>query len=153
MSLKDDLLPVVDALKAIPGELGFRPFQVWVRTTTYAGPRVGVGARSVTETQLLVGGQNPKVREVKSKDVVAGTPELMDATFDIGPLTPEFAGGGVAESTVNPEKTGTPTTILFRLVGPGLPDDGLLCQRISDDLDRPLRHMIRVKSVARRAPT
>jgi hypothetical protein len=151
MSFKDDLLPLVDNLKAIPGELGFRPYEVWVRTTTYAGRRVGEGAVSVTETQLLVGGQNPKVRQVKSHDVVAGTPELASRVYEIGPLTPEFPGGGVAESTINPEKTSTPTTLLFVLKGPGLPPDGLLCQRVSDELDRPLRTVFRVQGTGRRA--
>jgi len=147
MALKDDLLPLIDTLRAIPGELGFRQYEVWVRKTTYSGPRVGIGASTVTETRLLVGGQNPKVREVRNKDVVAGTPEMVSATYDIGPLTPEFSGGGIALSVVNPEKTSTPTTILFVLKGPGMPEDGLLCQRVSDDVDRPLRTVIRVQSI------
>lgn len=153
MSLKDDLLPLIDTLRAIPGDLGFRPYQVWVRTTTYAGPRVGVGAKTVTETRLLVGGQDPKVREVRRKDVFAGTPESVNAEYDIGPLTPEFAGGGVSESTINPEKTSTPTTVTFLLKGPGLPTEGLLCQRVGDHLDRPLRMVIRVQSMGRKRPT
>lgn len=147
MSLKDDLLPLIDTLRAIPGELGFRPYQVWVRTTTYAGPRVGIGSKNVTETRLLVGGQDPKVREVHRKDVVAGSSELVNAEYDIGPLTPEFAGGGVAASTINPDKTSTPTTVMFLLKGVGLPADGLLCQRVGDHVDRPLRMVIRVQSV------
>ena len=153
MSLKDDLLPLIDTLRAVPGELGFRPYQVFVRKTTYAGPRVGIGAvLSVTETQLLVGGQNPKVREIKGKDVVAGTSELISGVYEIGPLTPEFSGGGVAQSVVNPEKTSTPTTVLYVLKGPGMPTDGLLCQRMSDDVDRPLRTVIRVQSIGRKSP-
>ncbi len=153
MALRDDLLPVVDEARAIAGELGFRRFQVWVHVTTYAGSRAGNGAKSVTETRLLVGGQDPKVREVRSKDVVAGTSEYQSAEYDIGPLTPEFAGGGIAESILNPEKTSTPTTILYLIKGPGLPTEGLLCQRVSDSLDRPLRAVIRVQSVGRKGPT
>jgi hypothetical protein len=146
MSLRDDLLPVVDAARAIAGELGFRRYQVWARRTTFSGPRPGYGPSTVTETRLLVGGRDPKVRVLRSKDIVAGTPEMADATFEIGPLTPEFAGGGVAESSINPEKTSTPTTLLFRIVGPGLPSAGILCQRFDDDVDRPLRTVIRVRS-------
>lgn len=152
MSLKDDLLPLVDTLRAIPGELGFRPFQVWVRKTTYAGPRVSVGASTFTETRLLVNGQNPKVRELKGKDVVAGTPEMAASTFEIGPVTPSFPGGGVSYGTINPTKTSVPTTVLFVLKGPGLPDEGLLCQRFDDDTDKPLRTVIRVKSIGRARP-
>lgn len=152
MALREDLLPVVDEARAIAGELGFRRYQVWVRKTTYAGPRVGIGAAAVTETRLLVGGQDPKVREVHRKDIVAGTSEAIDSEYEIGPLTPEFAGGGVAESVINPEKTSTPTTIMFLLKGPGLPTDGALCKRIRDDVDRPLRTLIRVQSIGRKGP-
>ena len=149
MSLRDDLLPVVDAARAIAGDLGFRRFQVWARKTTYSGTRVGLGTATVTETRLLVGGQDPKVKEMKSKDVSAGSPELSSIVFEIGPLTPEFAGGGIAESTITPPKSSTPTTITFLIKGPGLPTEGLLCQRIDEDVDRSLRMLIRVQSSGR----
>lgn len=146
MSFKDDLLPLVDSLRGIAGELGFRPYEVYVRLTTSAGPRSGIGSRTLSETRLLVGGQNPKVREIRSKDIVAGTPEFNNSVWEIGPLTPEFSGGGVSNDTINPEKTDTPTTVLYVIKGPGLPSTGLLCQRTEDDVDRPLRLVIRVRS-------
>lgn len=152
MSLKDDLLPLVDDVRAIAGELGFRPFQVWARKTTYSGSRVGDGSPTVTETRLLVGRQDPKVREIKSKDVIAGSQEFTSAVYEIGPLTPEFPGGGIAESTINPQLTGVPTTFVFVLKGRGLPTEGLLCQRVDEDSDRPLRTMIRVQSIGRKRP-
>lgn len=152
MSLKDDLLPLVDEYRGIAGELGFRPYQVWVRKTSYAGPRAGLGARTVTDTRLLVGGQDPKVRIVRNKDVASGTSEFQATEFEIGPLTPEFAGGGVPEDVVYPERSSTPTTVLFLLKGPGLPDEGLFCQRISAHVDHSLHAMLRVQSTGRRAP-
>jgi hypothetical protein len=152
MALREDLLPVVDAARAIAGDLGFRRFQVWARVTTYGGSRVGEGVKTVTDTRLLVGGQNPKVRELRSKDLSAGTTEHTASVYEIGPLTPEFAGGGIAESVTRPEKTSTPTTILFLIKGPGLPENGLLCQRFDEDVDRPLRMTIRVKSSGVKQP-
>lgn len=152
MSLKDDLLPLVDELRGIPGELGFRPYQVWVRKTVYAGPRVGIGASSVTETRLLVGGQDPKVREIRRHDEVAGSLEAFAGEYEIGPLTPEFATGGISEDTINPEKTSTPTAVTFLIKGSGLPDSGILCQRISESNDKSLRTVIRVKNLGRTRP-
>lgn len=149
MSLMTELRPVVDRLRALPAELGFRTYQVWVRKTQYAGTKVGEGTKSVTDTRLLVGGRDPKVREVKRKDNVAGMSQSVAATYDIGPLTPEFAGGGIAESLVKPEANSTPTTIMFLIKGPGLPSDGLLCQKIEDHFDRPLRLVIRVRGAGR----
>lgn len=149
MSLKDDLLPLIDNLRGIPGELGFRPFEVWVRKTTYSGPRVGIGASTVVETKLLVGGKNPKVRQITKKDVVAGSQEYAATHYEIGPLTPAFPGGGVDHDVTNPEKTATPTTVMFVLKGPGLPAEGVLCQRTRDNSDRPLRSVIYVHTVGR----
>jgi len=151
MSLKDDLLPLVDNLRSIAGELGFRDYEVYVRTVTYAGPRMGPGAQSVSETRLLVGGQNPRVKEVHRNALAAGASEFVDAEYDIGPLTPEFASGGISNSLINPERSPS-TVVSFVLKGPGLPADGLLCQRVADHLDRPLRIMIRVRSTGRKRP-
>ncbi len=151
MSLKDELLPVIDDLRGIAGELGFRPYEVYVRVETHAGPRPGYGPKTVTDTRLLVGGQNPKVREIRSKDVVAGTAEATDAVYEIGPVTPQFPGGGIASETLNPPKSSTPTTIYYVLKGPGMPATGLLCQRTEDDVDRPLRAVVRVRSVGKPA--
>lgn len=149
MSFKDDLLPLVDSLRGIAGELGFRPYEVYVRVTSWSGARVGLGTKSVTDMRLLVGGQNPKVREVRSKDVVAGIAESTDAVYEIGPVTPSFAGGGVAVDTIAPPTTASSTT-LFLIKGPGMPTNGLLCQRTEDDVDRPLRAVIRVRSLGRK---
>lgn len=149
-TFRDDLLPDIDDVRSIPGEMGLRRFQVWARVTTYSGSRVGEGTKTVTDTRLLVGGQDPKVREVHSKDVVAGTGEMQATEFDIGPLTPAFAGGGIADATINPEHTSTPTTILFVLKGPGLPASGLLCQRVTDGNDHAFRSTVRVRSSGRK---
>lgn len=149
MALKDDLLSLVDELRAIAGDLGFRPYQVWVRTTQSAGTRPGIGTKVLSETRLLVGGQNPKVREVKRRDIVAGSNNLLTAEYDIGPLTPEFGGGGISHDTISPQRSSTPTEVWFLLKGPGFPATGLLCQRIGDHVDRPLRIVIRVRSTGR----
>jgi hypothetical protein len=146
-SLRQNLLPVLEKARAIAGTLGFRPYEVWVRTTTYAGTRVGQGASSSTETRLLVGGQNPKVREVKRRDVSSGSNAFVDLEYDIGPMTPQFPGGGIEVATVAPQRGTSPTEVHYVLKGGDLPTSGLLCQKVSSNHDRPLRIMVRVRSV------
>lgn len=151
-SLRSNLLPLLDKLRGLPGQLGFRQYKVWVRTTEWSGSRPGQGTKTVTDTRLLVGnGQDPKVEEVRRNDVVAGIKELVNAQYDIGPLTPKFAGGGVSEDTINPQKTDAVTETLYVLKGPGMPPEGLLCERIADHVDRSLRIVIRVQSIGRKA--
>lgn len=149
MALRDRLLPKVDRIRAIPGRLGLHRFQVWVRVVEWSGSRVQQGVSTTTETRLLVGGQDPHVRELNSKDIVAGDPSLVGAVYEIGPLTPEHPGGGVSYDVTNPPRTTFPTEIYYLLKGPGLPAEGQLFVRVTDDTDRPFRHMVRVRSKGR----
>lgn len=151
-TLKDDLLPLIDELRGIAGDLGFRPYQVWVRKTEWSGSLPGRGTQTVTETRLLVGGQDPKVVEVHRKDIAAGSGELIDVEYDIGPFTPAFPGGGLDPAVINPAQTSTPTEVLFLLKGQGLPPEGLLCKKVSDVMYRSLRIQFRVRSIGRKRP-
>ena len=145
MALRDDLLPLIDTVRSIPGVLGLHRFQVWVRKTVYAGSRIGEGAFSITETRLLVGGQDPHVKELKSQDIAAGADDLQGVEYEIGPFTPNYP----ALSVLDPAQDGQPTVVTYLLKGPGLPTSGLLCTKVSDDVSRPLRNVLRVRSTGR----
>jgi hypothetical protein len=147
-SFRDDLLDVVEDIRSIPGELGLRQFQVWVRTAEWAGSRVGDGAETITDVRLLVGGQDPKVRQVQSKDMVAGLGELNALQFDIGPLTPGYTNLDV----IDPPRTSRPSTTQYLVMGPGLPSEGLLCTRVKDNTDMSFRYMVSVRGSGRRKP-
>jgi hypothetical protein len=43
------------------------------------------------------------------------------------------------------------TEVHFVIKGAGMPDDGLLCERVADHVDRSLRLMVRVRAIGRRA--
>lgn len=145
MALRDDLLPSIDIIRSIPGTLGLHRYQVWVRTTLYAGSRIGQGSSSATDVRLLVGGQDPHVKELKSADIVSGVDDIQAIEFEIGPFTPNYP----ALDTFDPAQTSTPTTIEYLIKGPGLPTAGLLCERVSDDTSKPFRNSVRVRSTGR----
>lgn len=145
MSFRDDLLADIDAIRGIPGELGLHRYQVYTQKTVWAGSRPGFGSRSVIETRVLVGGQDPHVREIRSNDIVAGADDLQYVEFEIGPLAPDTI------STLDPAQDGQPTTVAWLIKGPGLPSTGLLCSKVSDDVGKPFRTMIKVKSMGRKA--
>lgn len=152
MGLREDLLPAIQTIRDIAVDLGIRRHEVWVRLVTYAGTRVGLGTATTTDTYL----GRPKVREVSSKDIIAGT-EMGDVVFELGPFTPEGAAlalpdtKALAPTDLSPLQTGTPTEIYYLIKGPGLPTAGLLCQRVTDGLTKPFRYMVTVKSVGRKA--
>lgn len=64
MTLRDDLVPVVDETRAIVDELGFRPYIVVVRTRTWSGSEPGRG--SVTNSDLTLS-PKPKVADVPER--------------------------------------------------------------------------------------
>lgn len=150
MGLRDDLLPDVDDIRSIPGEEGLHLFRVFVRVQTWSGGRPHLGTKTGdVQTELLVGGRPPHVREIRSRDIAAGTSELKSVEWEIGPLTQAWAGGGVPPELIDPDRGATAGSIQFVLFGPGLPATGLVCHRVTDSLDKPFRVMVRVRSSGR----
>lgn len=137
MSFRTDLLPDLDTIRGIPGELGLRRHSVIVRVKTSSGTRPGVvGATTTTvDTPLKVGNgsQNPKVKEINVRDVVASGGLYAAGDYRIGPVTHAWAGGGVATATVDPATTSTGREVFYLIEGDGMPTGGALCKRISDE--------------------
>lgn len=156
MALREDLLEDVDDIRGIPGEFGLHRFKVWVRVSTWSGRRAGDGDETVVlEKRLYVGDrENPHVKEVTDKNIVAGSSELQAQEWVIGPFTTEYPGRGGSNTPeqLSPEKKTSPTTIYYVLKGPGLPSEGILCQQTGVDTDKPFRYMVHVKSTGRKRP-
>lgn len=150
MSFVSGILSSVDSIRGIPGELGLRPSSVTIRVRTWSGSRPGEPSSTYTDvdTSILVGGQNPKVRHLTSNDVVASGGLYTDQDYKIGPITPEFIGGGVSKSTIDPETTTTAREIFYQIVGPGEPDGGSWYQRVSDETEHSLHSYIVVRKTA-----
>lgn len=128
MSFRDDLLPLVDEIRAIPGDLGLRRFTVTRITRTYASGTVGRGAAVDTTLVLDNGGQNVKANlatENQISQILGSGHVLKPGTWIIGPITPDFAGGGTSPDGFD-VATGTAAQILYKLTGPGLPATGTM---------------------------
>jgi hypothetical protein len=70
VSLRDDLVPVVDESRALVEELGFRPYVVKTRQRTWSGAEVGRGTATDVDTTL---DPAPKVQDVPER-LVHGSP-------------------------------------------------------------------------------
>lgn len=153
MSFRDSILPAVQAIRNIAVDMGIRRFQVWTRVVTWSGSRPGVGTKTEVDTYL----GRVKVRDVKSKDVVAGMSELADAVYELGPFTPEHGAivntpdtKAPSPDMLAPPQTGATSESYYLLKGPGLPDDGVLCARVGDTTTRPFRYMVTVRAIGRK---
>lgn len=130
MSLRDQLLPVVEAIRGIPVTMGLRLHTVSLVTREWDGDRVGLGNSEDTETVITVanGTGNVRVQQVSSRDVVASGGLLTAQDLKVGPFTP----GYVLPSTIDPPADDTPREVFFRVTGPGMGDDGRWFRRVND---------------------
>lgn len=141
-SFRDLLLPTLNAACAIPGKMGLRPYTVIVRVRAWDEGFVGRGDATDTDTPIRVGNnQNPKVRRVAYKETVAGGGKYQEGTYRVGPLTPDFAGGGVSFATMAPP-TQDGAEIYYRLVGPDTPVTGTWCTAVGEEADHSLHRYL-----------
>lgn len=153
MSFREAILPAIQVIRNIAVDFGVRRYQAWLRKVTWSGSRVGLGTPTTTDTYL----GRPKFRQVRSKDVVAGS-VMSEQLFEIGPFTPEHVEPGFtpdtkaeAPSDLSPPQTGTPTEIYYLVKGPGLPAAGALFERVSDSVEKSFRYMVTIKAAGRGA--
>lgn len=153
MTLRDDLLPQIEALRGIPGALGFRPYtSVVLRTRTWSGAEPGDGTHTDENLSLTAGGQPAKVRQISAREVQASGGRYTDADFIVGPLTPRHTapGGGSAGYTAAQLAPGSSARNVERhvvLTGPGESSSEWLI--VGDQKDRALRYMLTIRRTER----
>jgi hypothetical protein len=111
--------------RRIPGEHGLRPYQVAIVLGTWSGSYVGSHAKFEETTPVTEqGGQPPKVRFLSEEALAlsASTGQgLNKGSCTIGPITPDFSGGGTSLSELLPAVT-QKQTVHVLLTGPAYPD-------------------------------
>lgn len=153
MTLRDDLLPQIEALRAIPGRLGFRPYtSVALRTRTWSGAEPGDGTPTDVSLSLTTGGQPVKFRQITSREVAASAGRYTDADFVVGPLTPQHPapGGGTAGYTpaqINPSSSARNVERHVVVTGPG--EAATEWVIVGEQLDRALRYTLTVRRTER----
>jgi hypothetical protein len=151
MSLRTSLLAVIENVRGLAGDMGLRQYQVFVVVKSWAGARVGMGNVTTTETALIVSGSPPRVRALSQRDVTASGGRYVAGDLRVGPITPQHAGGGIAESVFNPPVGAQPTTVTFRVTGPNLPATGIDCERVGEETFGNFSHYLILRSTGRRA--
>ena len=116
MTLRTDLLPVVDTLRALtgPGVLDIRTAQLTIRTRVWSGGTVGEG--SPTDSDLVIPKQY-KVAHLSAKEIASSGGRFEDESLKFGPITPAFTGGGYAPNDLKPVVTTDDTEVIYSLSG------------------------------------
>ena len=119
------ILRPLDSLRGIAGVLGLRPYTVTVRVRVWSGERPGLGSRLDVDTVLynvLGGVQYPvRVRTRSQRDVIASGGQFSDHQFLVGPMTPQYVGGGYLVGQLDPAPTNSATEVVWFMSGPDLP--------------------------------
>jgi hypothetical protein len=148
-SLVPSLRKTLYSARSIAGQLGFRIHTVSVVIARTGGPRTGDGGRWERVTPITeAGGQPPKVRWLKDEEKALGS--LPDGTVEIGPITPEFTGGGTEANVITGDNIEEGAVMLVRITGPQHPE-GADYRVTARTLDRALRYMLRAVPVGTQA--
>lgn len=152
MSLVSDLLPMIDELRGLPGQLGARPFtSVRLRTRTWSGQRPGDGTPTDVFVALETGGEAVGVRNLSSREVYASAGRYTDADYRLGPLTPAFDGGGYTPAQLAPSSGARNVEKHVILIGPGEPDAGSVWTIVGTDLTNAIGYFLTIRRTERTA--
>lgn len=142
-TFRDAILPSVNAIRAIPGTLGWRPYSLTIERRTWSGAEIGEGTETITSTPITeANGQPPKIRWLNNEQLALGGYEK--ATVEIGPMTPAYPGGGILASVLEPSSLPNNTVVQYKLVGPAYPN-GAYGRIVSFNHDRAGHFTLRVE--------
>ena len=153
-TLRNALLPAVDALRGVPGILGLRLFTVTVITQVWSGGRPGLGTPTRAEVGIKVasGTGQVKVVQISQKDIIASGGTYEDIDYMVGPITPPYTGSTLDDDQIAvfnpPVVSGQPLDVIFRIVGPGTGANGVFCKKIGQDVTKNFRYMLRLRRTA-----
>lgn len=141
MALRDDMLPILQDVRILFDTLGFRQYDVFLRTIDWDGGAVGKGNKTSSEIQIVHDGYaSPAVRRVSQSDVLASAGRYQDQDLRIGPLTPIYddalAGPGGHLPSYFDSDTQKGRQILFRITGPGMETGGGFFDKIAQETER-----------------
>lgn len=123
MGFRENIRKLAYNLRRLPGErFGIRPYTVAVLIREWDGGEVGQGTLTETLTPIVeANGQPPKVHWLTSEELAVGG--LPAGTVEIGPVTPDFPGGGTTLATLQPDLDDS-SELFYVLTGPEYPSGG-----------------------------
>ena len=142
MSIRDDLLPVVDQLRQLPDDFGLRRYTVTIRRRVWSGGAPGLGTPANTDLVLT---PKPKVRQLSSREVAdsGGTYEMGD--YELSRITPRYSSpttGGYTPTQLLLQPEGADQDVCVILNG----DEGEIeCQVVTSTFDRAFRYTLVVR--------
>lgn len=121
MGFRDDIRELAYELRALPGrDFEIRPYIVKVVIRSWTGTYAGEGGTTTTETTITeADGQPPKVRFLDDEQLALSG--LARGAVEVGPITPDFPGGGTSWATLSGNGADPGEQFYYVLTGPEVP--------------------------------
>lgn len=108
----------------LPGDYGLRPHTVEIGIGSSTGTHTGDGGVTTVWTPIVEsGGVPPKCHWLSDKELAFG--QLAAGAVRVGPITPDFPGGGTSVATLTASAAATGQTRHLRITGPQHPSGAL----------------------------
>lgn len=148
MGFRDNIRKLAFNLRRLPGErFQIRPYTIEVHVTTWSGAKPGEGVKTTTSTPIVEAhGQPPKIRWLSDEELALAA--IGSATIEVGPVTPDFPGGGTSWDTLTQASAPTNALVRYWLVGPEFPD-GAYFERIGGDSSKAFGYKLRLQRIAK----
>lgn len=144
--MRDRYRAIAYRYRNLPAQHGLRPYTVSVVTKSYTGDVTGEGNQVEIVTPITESdGQPPKVRWLNDEELALG--QLGKGTIEVGPITPDFSGGGTDIATLLQTSAENAELVLYRVTGPEFPN-GADFKRVGSDSSAALHYKIRLQPVA-----
>ena len=173
-ALVPPVLLALDASRSIRGILGLNPYTVKIRVRVWTGNRPGLFGTTYTDTDTPVtvgipplGPQNPTVRFVSNREIVASGGLYRDRDLRIGPLTPSYVStligaccagyaaagtGGFVDTTLDPlVVNGFAVEVFWNVAGPSMPVGGAWAKRVQE-IETAMHFEIVVRATGEQMP-
>jgi hypothetical protein len=143
MSLRDDMLPVVDGLRGLFSEFGVARYAFAIRRITWSGGKRGLGVATPVDTPIVsASGGSPLVQPVSTREIAASAGTFQEGDLRISGITPHYAGGGFTPAQLRPQCASDAEEIIYVLTG----DEGEVhCTLVESKFDDPVEYSLVVR--------
>ncbi len=147
MGFRDDMRAIAYNLRSLAGDpYEIRPYTVKVVTRTWTGNVIGEGSELVATTTITeANGQSPKVRFLNDEQLALGG--LPKGSIQVGPITPDFPGGGTTWETISGGGVEPGEMFHYILTGPEFPT-GARFLLVGGNSDRAFRYMVTLRPLS-----
>lgn len=147
MGFRDDIRAIAYNARAMAGrDFQIRPYTTAVVVKSWSGTHPGEGVEVTSTTPVTeADGQPPKVRILNDEQIALGG--LPKGSVKVGPITPDFPGGGTHITTLTGNGAQAGESFYYTLTGPEYPD-GARFLLVGVDSDRSFGYSVTLKPFA-----